>query len=278
MFKPGNRCRWREWLKFANAFGVPGMRMSVFKSSILLILAVAAAGSALAQQDVQSRRFPVAYDKSADSLPSRMTISGKISKVDYAPPACGELIFAATVEVQLDVKVSGYNDAFVYLVVPCLYRPKGADTFLNRPVELTVTKQSENRQPCFYDRRSTSIDSRGLPYYCAERADLLKSIGPAATSDAVEFEGALEKGNSYRAFVICDRAGEWHTAVRPKAPYHHAARVEWLNLSEFPQLTISRNSKCQRRIVFQVETKRTVKVFGQNRWNTMYECRILSAD
>lgn len=252
--------------------------MSVFKYSILLILAVGAAGSALAQQDVQSRRSPIAFGKSADSLPSRMMISGTISRVDYAPPACGELIFAATVEVKLDVKVSGYNDAFVYLVVPCLYEPKGADTFLNRRVELTVTKQNENRQPCFYDRGATSIDSRGLPDYCAERADLLKAVGSAPSSDAIEFEGVLEKGNRYRALVICDRAGEWHTAVRPKAPYHHAARIDWLNLAEFPQLTIPKNTECQRRIVFEVASKRTVKVSGQNRWNTTYECRILSAD
>jgi hypothetical protein len=247
-------------------------------SAFLIALLMSMSSFGLPTRHSGPQLLPIALGEKGDGLPKKLTVLGKIARVDYAPPACGELIFAATVEVKLDVKVIGYDDAFVYLVVPCLYRPKGADTFLNRRVELTATKQDDNRQPCFYDRGGTSIDSRGLPYYCAERGDLLKAVGAPPASDAIEFEGTLEKGNSYRALITCDRAGEWHTAVRPKAPYHHATRVEWLNLVEFPQLTIPKNSECQRRILFEVASKRTVKVSGQNRWNTTYECRILSVD
>jgi hypothetical protein len=177
--------------------------------------------------------------------------------------------------------LSGYEHPYVYLVSPCLYRPKGGDTLLNRRVDLTVTKQNENRRPCFFDLGRTRVDSRGLPFYCAAREDLLKAVEtrPGATQVVpVEFNGELEKGSTYRARVKCDETGEWRTVVRLKMPYHHATRIDWLNLKEFAELRSAKNPECERRIVFEVVTKKIVKVFGQYRWNTTYECRILSVE
>jgi len=253
--------------------------MRIFKTSRVLILALSVSIVGVAQQSTP-KLFPITGGRKDDGLPKKLRVKGTISQVDYAS-ACGELIFAATFEVKLDGKFSGYSHPFVYIVVSCLYPPKGGDTFLNRRVEVTVTKQAENRLPCFYDRGGTPIDSGGLPFYCAARADLLKGIKSKSTSDqsnVKEFDGSLEQGNTYRTLIACDQTEGWHTAVRLKVPYHHAARIEWLNLAEFQQRNTVKKTECALRIVFEVVTKQIVKVSGQNRWNTTYECRILAVE
>jgi hypothetical protein len=258
------------------------MRKGVFNLSVsmllaFLIIAPCPAQQAAPQADQQS--FPIIYSVKADGPPGKLTARGTITQVNYAPARCGELIFAATFEIKLDGKLSGYDHPFLYVIVPCLYQPEGAEKFLGQHVLITATKQYEKRQPCFFDIESNRINSKGVPFYCAEREELLKSIASNSTpSSPVEFEGTLEKGNAYRALVVCDHVEAWRTVVALRLPFHHAARIEWTNLREFPQLNKVKNDDCKRRIVFKVVAQETTKVAGLYRWNTTYQCRVIAVE
>jgi hypothetical protein len=258
------------------------MRNSVFNLSVSTLLAFLIIAQCPAQQatpQADPQLFPVVYGGKTDGLPEKLWARGTITRVNYAPPRCGELIFAATFEIKLDGKLSGYDHPFLYLVVPCLYQPESAEKFLGQHVEVTATKQYEKRQPCFFDIESNRINSKGVPFYCAEREELLKSVTSNSTpSSPVEFEGILQKGRTYRARVTCDHVEEWRTVVPLRIPFHHAARIEWTNLSDFPQLNQAKNVDCKRRIVFKVIAQEAVKVAGRYRWNTTYECRIIAVE
>ncbi|MDT5060535.1 MAG: hypothetical protein QOH63_994 [Acidobacteriota bacterium] len=251
------------------------MRKNVFNLSVLSLLACSIIAPTLAQQAAQPL-FPIVYGGKTDDLPEKLTVRGTISQVNYAPPRCGELIFAATFEIRLDGKLRGYNHPFLYLVVPCLYRPEGAEKFLGQHIEITATKQYEKRQPCFFDIESNRINSKGVPFYCVKREELLKSVTGSSTVSPVEFEGWLEEGSTYHALVTCDKDEEWRTVVSFRVPFHHAARIEWTNLSDFPQLKKAKRDDCQRRITFKVIARETVRVSGRDRWNTTYECKIIA--
>jgi hypothetical protein len=257
------------------------MTKSFFNLSVSMLLALLIIAPCLAQQATQSdlQSFPIVYGVKTNGLPEKLTARGTISQVNYAPPRCGELIFAATFEIKLDRKLSGYDHPFLYLVVPCLYQPEGAEKFLGQRVEITATKQYEKRQPCFFDIESNPINSKGVPFYCANREELLKAvIGNSTASSPVEFEGWLKEETTYRALVVCDRVEELRTVVPLRLPFHHAARIEWTNLPEFPQLDKAKGNDCKRRIVFKVVALKTTKVAGQYRWNTTYQCRIIAVE
>jgi len=256
------------------------MRKSFSNLSASMLLAFLIIAPCLAQRATQPdpQSFPIVYGSQTDGLPEKLTARGTISQVNYALPRCGELIFAATFEIKLDGKLSGYDHPFLYLVVPCLYQPEGAEKFLGQHVEIAATKQNEKRQPCFFDIESNRINSRGVPFYCAEREDLLKAISNSSSSSPVEFEGWLKEGSTYRALVARDRDEEWRAVVPLRIPFHHAARIEWANLPEFPQLDKAKNDDCQRRIIFKVVARETVKVSGRYRWNTTYQCRIIAVE
>lgn len=259
------------------------MRKSLFNLSILALLALSmtSVSSAQPSKPADAQLFPITHGSRNDGLPQKLTARGTISRVDYAPPHCGELIFPATLEIKLDGKPSGYNHPFLYLVVPCLYQPEGAEKFLNQQIEITATKQDANRQPCFFDIRKSKIDSRGVPFYCADREELLKAVERepvSALKEPFEFAGALEEGVMYRALVIFNQAQEWRTVSPLKLPFHHAGRVEWLNLRDFPELTKRQPDSRLKQFIFKVVGKKTVKVSGQYRWNTTYDCRIIKVE
>jgi hypothetical protein len=259
------------------------MNKSIFKLSILLLLALVCTIVSTAQPapPAEAQSFPITYGSKNDGLPRRLKVRGTITQVSYAPPKCGELIFPATFAVKLDGKLEGYRHPFIYLVVPCLYQPEGAEKFLNRRVEINATKQYEKRQPCFYDIEANHINSKGLPFYCAQREELLQSVTSrqaSTTTAPIEFAGTLEQGVTYRALVTCDQQQEWRTVVSLRPPFHHAARIEWLNLRELQPLNRAKGNDCQQRIVFKVVARETNKVAGQYRWNTTYRCRILAVE
>lgn len=250
---------------------------------IMLLVIVGGGGRCSAQrsQRIGAQSFPVTYGSKGDGLPRRLKVRGTITRVDYAPPRCGELIFAATFEVRLEDKPRGYNHPSVYLVVPCLYQPEGAEQELaGKRIEVMAVKQSGKREPCFYDIETNEINSDGLPFYCVEREELLKSVTASASraQGPTEFAGTLAEGSTYGATIECDREQRWRTAKPLQPPFHHAARIEWLNLREFPQLVKAVGKDCRRRIVFRVAAQETVKVAGEYRWNTTYRCRILSVE
>lgn len=260
------------------------MRKSAFNFPILILLAFLLADVCPAQQTTATRQqlFPVVYGKPDDGLPPTLTARGTIKQVDYASPrSCGELIFPATLKIKLDDTSRGYRHSFLYLVVPCLYRPEGAEKFLNQRIEITATKQTATKRPCFFDIGKTRINSRGLPFYCAKREELLNALMHSAVSSAkepIDFTGTLEEGSTYRAQVIRERARDWQTVMRLKLPRHHAGRVEWLNLKEFPQLNKPQSCSLIKQFVFKVAKKEIVKVAGQYRWNTTYYCQIIAVE
>jgi hypothetical protein len=257
------------------------MRKGFFNLSVSMLLAFSVMAHCLAQQATQAdpQTFPIIYGGQTDGLPLKLRARGMVTQVNYAPPRCGELIFATTFEIKLDGKLSGYDHPFLYLVVPCLYQPEGAEKFLGQHVLITATKQHEKRQPCFFDIESNRINSKGVPFYCAEREDLLKAVARKRTSSSpVEFEGTLEWGNTYRAVVTCNLDGNWRTFLLVRVPYHHASLIEWTNLREFPQLKQAKPPDCQRRVVFKVVARDIVKVAGQKRWNVTYQCRIIAVE
>ena len=97
----------------------------------------------------------------------------------------------------------------------------------------------------------------------------------SGTEEPAEFKGSLEEGRTYRAVVVCDKDHQWRPLIPIKVPYHHAARIEWLNLKDFPELMKADPHDCRRRIVFKVVSTQTVMISRQPRWDTTYRCRIV---
>lgn len=259
------------------------MRKSVCSLSLLLLLTLSLTGMCPAQQATEDdpQTFPIVYGSKTDGLPQKVMVRGTITRISYSPPHCGELIFAATLEVKLDGKLRGYPQRFIYLVVPCLYQPEGAEKFLNRHIEIAATKQNKDGQACLVDIKTGKINSGGVPFYCVDREELLQKIMgnvSATTTEPIEFAGTLEKGSTYRALVTRDQEQGLQLVTPLKLPLHHAARVEWLNLKEFAELG-KRSATTQRtQIVFKVVEKKSVKVSGQYRWNTIYECQLITIE
>lgn len=259
------------------------MRKSIFHLSSLMLLALSLAGTCPAQQATADvpQSFPIVYGSKGDGLPQKLTARGTITRISYAPPHCGELIFAATLEIKLDGKLRGYPHRFIYLVVPCLYQPAGAEKFLDRHIEIAAMKQNKEGQACLVDIKTGNINSGGLPFYCVDREELLQKIMgnvSATTTQPIEFAGTLEKGSTYRALVTPDQEQELRLVAPLKLPLHHAARVEWLNLKEFPELRKRSPTTQRTQVVFKVIEKKSVKVSGQYRWNTTYECQIITIE
>lgn len=98
----------------------------------------------------------------------------------------------------------------------------------------------------------------------------------AAHTDVVlRYAGSLEEGKAYRAGVICDKEDGLKLLVPLRVALHQAARIEWDNLAQYPELTEQPARGCRRQIVFRVTSKQTAKVYGQNRWNVTYHCQII---
>lgn len=93
-----------------------------------------------------------------------------------------------------------------------------------------------------------------------------------------EFAGLIQKGPTYRAQITYDKEQGWRTVVKLRVPYHHAARIEWVNLNEYPALDKPSDGTRRQRIVFEMESREVVKVSGEDRWNTTYRCRIVAVE
>jgi hypothetical protein len=65
----------------------------------------------------------------------------------------------------------------------------------------------------------------------------------------------------------------WRPVDPPlRFPIHHAIRLEWQNLAEFPDLSPKKPSR--REVVFLVVERKVVPM-PPNRWNTTIRCKIL---
>lgn len=90
----------------------------------------------------------------------------------------------------------------------------------------------------------------------------------------INYEGTLRAGEVYRATVRGDRHSGLSLTPPPRAPLHHALRIEWTNLGEFPALKRLRDSSSERQIVFSVISDE-IKHTGGRRWNRTLRCEVL---
>ena len=107
---------------------------------------------------------------------------------------------------------------------------------------------------------------------------LVANAAAHAQQAPVEFDGLIQKGPTYRAQISYDKEQGWRTVVKLRLPYHHAARIEWINLSEYPILEKPVEHARRQRILFIMESREVVKVPGQERWNTTYRCRVIAVE
>jgi hypothetical protein len=126
-----------------------------------------------------------------------------------------------------------------------------------------------------FDARAAMIKmTRQLLMLLLLLAAAFMTVNAALPQEAVEFNGDLKEGSTYRAAIARGEDGEWRTIVPLKMPRHHATRIEWLNLKDYPALNQPEPRSQPRQIVFTVVRRETRKVAGQYRWNTVYYCRI----
>lgn len=117
----------------------------------------------------------------------------------------------------------------------------------------------------------------------AKEAELLDHAGAdtrggARDLGAERYDGRLERGRFYRTEITYDRErGGWVTTVAARSPYHHAARIEWLNAGHFPGLYSARPPGARVEVVFQVAAVKRERVTAR-RWNTTYECRVVGVE
>lgn len=107
---------------------------------------------------------------------------------------------------------------------------------------------------------------------------LVSSAAGQTVQEPLEFAGLLQKGQTYRAEISYDKEQGWRTVVKLRVPYHHAARIEWVNLNEYPALDKPGEHSRRQRILFEMESREVVKFPGQDRWNTTYRCRIIAVE
>lgn len=88
------------------------------------------------------------------------------------------------------------------------------------------------------------------------------------------YQGTLDAGKTYRAVVRGDK--EFGLLLVPPLhnEFHYAVRIEWFNLSGFPELKKLLGTSDERTIVFSVISDER-KQMTERRWNRMIECKII---
>lgn len=97
-------------------------------------------------------------------------------------------------------------------------------------------------------------------------------IGEVEKIDPVilAYEGELRAGMTYRATVSSDRDLGLSLTPAPRINESHAMRIDWINLLEFPGLSMAG----QHRIQFTVLSDE-IKQITERRWNRSLRCKIL---
>lgn len=114
----------------------------------------------------------------------------------------------------------------------------------------------------------------------AQLLDLLGADTRGSTRDlvAAPFDGTLAEGQLYRAELVFEREGwRWHTAVPVRAPMHHAAVMEFENLTDFSGVFFDSAKAGRPEVVFEVVRKEVEGDEGRG-WKTTYRCRILGVE
>ena len=91
------------------------------------------------------------------------------------------------------------------------------------------------------------------------------------------YDGTLEAGNTYRAVVRGDKDLELALVPRVRIEFHYSYRIEWTNLSEFPELKSLHETSGERTIVFSVISSER-RQMTERRWNRSLEFKIVRVE
>lgn len=91
------------------------------------------------------------------------------------------------------------------------------------------------------------------------------------------FDGELQAGNTYRASVQSDDMLGLVLIKALRIAEHHAVRLEWTNLSAFPELGRSRGMMSEKQVVFSVLSD-DIRQVTERRWNRTLRLRIIRAE
>lgn len=91
------------------------------------------------------------------------------------------------------------------------------------------------------------------------------------------FDGELQAGNTYRASVQSDDMLGLVLVKALRIAEHHAVRLEWTNLSAFPELSRSRGMMSEKQVVFSVLSD-DIRQVTERRWNRTLRLRIIRAE
>lgn len=114
------------------------------------------------------------------------------------------------------------------------------------------------------------------------RLDLVSSR-TTALSEAKEYDGELNVGETYRADVEY-RENEWRLVKALKLPMHHAYRVEWLisdGSARFPAAAAAAartGDDCRRSFEFKILSREITAVVPNKRWNTVFKAAVVSSE
>ncbi len=88
------------------------------------------------------------------------------------------------------------------------------------------------------------------------------------------YQGTLDGGKTYRAAVRGDKESGLLLVPPLRLEFHYAVRIEWMNLSEFPELERLHETSSERTIVFSVISDQRKQIDVQ-RWTRALECKII---
>ena len=91
------------------------------------------------------------------------------------------------------------------------------------------------------------------------------------------FDGRFEKGRTYRTIVLYKTNVGWWPEIPVRILPHHAVRIEWRNLENFPEMAESGAVPARHLAIFRVEDIEITRVSPQ-RWNAIYSCTMLAFD
>ena len=91
------------------------------------------------------------------------------------------------------------------------------------------------------------------------------------------YQGTLDGYHAYRALVRGDKESGLLLIPPLHIEFHYAVRIEWINLSEFPELERLRETSGERTIVFSVISDERKQITAQ-RWNRTLECKIIRVE
>lgn len=91
------------------------------------------------------------------------------------------------------------------------------------------------------------------------------------------YDGTVEAGRTYRAVVRGDKDLELVLSPRVRIEFHYAYHIEWINLSEFPELKGLHETSGERTIVFSVISSER-RQMTERRWNRSLQMKIVRVE